>query len=171
MPEWPVWWLTGCNLLGPVLALLLGTVCESGVEKPRRRRRLERRCIQHLLRQAALGDMDTASVPLRIYLFICQRYQGRLAAVAQRQSNNASPTFSDEEVLTIYVFGPVEKRKTISEIHRYAQDHFAGWFPDLPTQKSYNRRLNRLSAVFAPLVQEALSEISCHETKDVRIAE
>ena len=117
--------------------------------------------------------MDTASTLIRIYLFICSRYQGRLAAVAQRQSNNDSPKFTDEEVLTVYVFGLVKKRKTISEIHEYMEDHFSDWFPDLPSYQSYNRRLNRLSAVFAPLVQEALSEISCQKTRNetIRIAD
>ncbi len=49
--------------------------------------------------------MDTRCVLIRIYLFICRRYQGRLSAVAQRQSNNSDPDFTDEEVLIIYVFG------------------------------------------------------------------
>jgi hypothetical protein len=117
--------------------------------------------------------MDTASTLVRIYLFICQRYRGRLAAVAQRQSNNAEPTFTDEEVLTIYVFGLIKKRTTISEIHRYAEDHFSEWFPDLPSYQSYNRRLNRLSAVFAPLVEDALAAINCEKTRGevVRIAD
>ncbi len=117
--------------------------------------------------------MDTASEPPRIYLFICRRYWGRFAAVAQRQSNNADPTFTDEEVLTIYVFGLIKKRTTISEIHEYVEEHFSGWFPDLPTYQNYNRRLNRLSAVFAPLAEEALSEVSCRETRDeiIRIAD
>jgi hypothetical protein len=117
--------------------------------------------------------MDTASEPHRIYLFICQRYRGRLAAAAQRQSNNAAPTFTDEEVLTVYVFGLIKKRTTISEIHQYAQEHFSEWFPDLPSYQSYNRRLNRMSAVFAPLVEEALSEVSCQKTRGeiIRIAD
>ena len=117
--------------------------------------------------------MDTTSTLVRIYLFICQRYRGRLAAAAQRQSNNADPDFTDEEVLTIYVFGLIKKRSTISEIHEYVEDHFSGWFPDLPSYQSYNRRLNRMSAVFAPLVEEALSMIDSENTrgKALRIAD
>jgi hypothetical protein len=101
----------------------------------------------------------------------------RLAAVAQRQSNNADPDFTDEEVLKTatasYVFGLIKKRSTISEIHQYVEDHFPDWFPDLPSYQSYNRRLNRLSAVFAPLVEGALSEIGCTKTSGemVRIAD
>jgi hypothetical protein len=60
--------------------------------------------------------------------------------VAQRQSNNSDPAFSDEEVLTIYVFGLIKKRTTISEIHEYIQDHVSDWFPDLPSYQSYNIR-------------------------------
>jgi len=82
--------------------------------------------------RAALGDTDTASVPLRIYLFISQRYRGQLAAVAQRQGNNADPTFTDEEVLTIYVFGLIKKRNSITAIRLCAQEHFSEWLPDLP---------------------------------------
>ena len=151
--------------------------CQSGVEKPRRRRRLERRCNQHLLQIAALGDMDTASTLVRIYLFICRRYRGRLQAMAQRQSNNADPAFTDEEVLKTatasYVFGLIRKRSSISKIHEYIRDHFSEWFPDLPSYQSYNRRLNRLSAVFAPLVEEALSEVRCTQTRKeaIRIAD
>jgi len=37
----------------------------------------------------------------------------------------------NEEVLTVYVFGLIKKRTTISEIHKYAEEHFSDWFPDL----------------------------------------
>nr|WP_251979584.1 transposase [Salinibacter ruber] len=66
---------------------------------------------------------------------------------------------TDEEVLTIYLFGLFKKRETVSDIHEYAKDHFSDWFPDLPTQKSYNRRPGRLSAVFSPPVEKALQKI------------
>jgi hypothetical protein len=70
-------------------------------------------------------------------------------------------------------FGPAEKRTTISGIHLCVEEHFLEWFPDLLTQKSYNRRLNRLSAVFAPLAREALSEVGCKKTPGemIRIAD
>jgi hypothetical protein len=92
--------------------------------------------------------------------------------VAQRQSKNADPTFTDDEVLTIYIVSLIRKPTTISEIHEYAQEHFSEWFLDLPSYQSFNRRLNRLSAVFATLVEEALSEVGCTKTRKevVRIA-
>lgn len=94
--------------------------------------------------------------------------QGGLWAVAQRLSNNSEPTFTDEtftdeEVLTIYLFGIIKRRKTIKGIYDYTADHLSGWFPELPSYGGYNQRLNRLNAVFAPLVQKALSEIGGEE--------
>ena len=104
--------------------------------------------------------MDPQYTLVRIYLFVCQHYQHRLRAAAQRQTGNSDPDFTDEEVLTIYLFGIIEKRRTISEIYDYTRHHFPDWFPDLPSYGGYNQRLNRLSAVFAPLVGKALKEVS-----------
>ena len=103
--------------------------------------------------------MDVQYTLVRIYLFVCRHYRGRLAATVQRQSNNSEPDFTDKEVLTVYLFGLAKKRETVSEIHEYAEEHFSDWFPDLPSYQSYNRRLNRLNAVFSPLVEKALEEI------------
>ncbi len=75
---------------------------------------------------------------IRIYLFVCQRKNLSVRRPA-RQSGPAAkqqqrdPEFTDKEVLTSAtascVFGPAEKRTTISEIHLCVEDHFSGWFP------------------------------------------
>jgi len=100
--------------------------------------------------------MDHRFALVWIYLFICER-SGHIEALPQRQSNNSRPDFTDEEVLTVYLFGLFRKRRSVSGIYQYARDHFAEWFPDLPSYQAYNRRLNRMSGVFAPLVEEALA--------------
>jgi hypothetical protein len=105
--------------------------------------------------------MDFRLTLIEIYLFICKR-SGRIEALSQRQSNNRDPAFTDEEVLTVYLFGLVQKRRSVREIYDYAADHFAEWFPELPSYQSYNRRLNRLTAVFAPLAEAALSQMGYH---------
>ena len=55
--------------------------------------------------------MDAQYTLVRIYLFVCRHYRGHLAATVQRQSNNDEPDFTDEEVLTIYLFGLFKKRE------------------------------------------------------------
>ncbi len=122
--------------------------------------------------------MDPQYTLVRIYLFVCRRYRHRLRACVQRQMGNARPDFTDEEVLTIYLFGItiylfgiIEKRRTISEIYDYTANHTSPiTFPAgsrifrptaaTTTHGGYNQRLNRLSAVFALLAGEPLKEVS-----------
>ncbi len=89
------------------------------------------------------------------------------------RAKNLDPTFTNEEVLPIYVFGLIEKRATVGKICEHVDDDFSEWLLDLPAQKSYNRCICRLSTVFAPFAQEALSEIEGKKTRGqmVRIAE
>jgi hypothetical protein len=77
--------------------------------------------------------MDSPRTLVWIYLFICKR-SGRIEALSQRPSNNSRPDFTDEEVLTVYLFGLFKKRRTVSEIHEYVREHFAEWFPALPSK-------------------------------------
>jgi len=113
--------------------------------------------------------MDWQRTLVRIYLFVLQALPARRpVGRSARLSNNSEPTFTDEtftdeEVLTIYLFGIIKRRKTIKGIYDYTADHLSGWFPELPSYGGYNQRLNRLNAVFAPLVQKALSEIGGEE--------
>ncbi len=96
---------------------------------------------------------------IRIYLFVCTCYRQQLWTLAQRLSNNHQPRFTDQEVLTIYLFGIIQKRRTIREIYDYTGDHLADWFPEMPSYGGYIQRLNRLSALFAPLIAEALVRV------------
>jgi len=115
---------------------------------------------------------DWENTLIRVYLFVCRYWTGRLQAVAQRQSNNSDPDFTDEEVLTIYLFGLIRDRETIKSIHEYAEDHFPEWFPDLPCYGGYVQRLNRLSAAFAPLTEAAIAEVDSEAVaQTLRIAD
>lgn len=123
--------------------------------------------------KTAFGDMDCRRTLIKIYLFICKR-SGRIEALTQRQSNNSRPDFTDEKVLAVYLFGLLRKRRSVSEIYQYVRDHFAEWFPELPSYQGYTgRRLNRMSAVFVPLARVALSEVDCSATRKeaIRIAD
>lgn len=95
---------------------------------------------------------------IRLYLYICHHYQGHLWVLAQRLSNNDQPPFTDEEVLTIYLFGIVKKHRTIQDIYDYVVDHLADWFPELPCYGGYVQRLNRLYEVFPSLVEQVLED-------------
>lgn len=97
---------------------------------------------------------------IRLYLYICHHYQSHLHLLAQRLSNNDQPTFTDEEVLTIYLFGIVKKHRTIRDIYDYTKDHLGDWFPQLPSYGGYVQRLNRLSEVFPRLIEQVLEDFA-----------
>ena len=93
-----------------------------------------------------------------LYVYICQSYARHLCGYAQRQSNNFQPDFTDEEVLTIYLFGIMRKCFELQAIYHYTHDHLRKWFPGLPSYQAYVARLNRLSDVFPPLVEHLLED-------------
>ena len=99
--------------------------------------------------------MDWQDKLIHLYVYICQQYdQKHLWFYTERMSNNDTPTFTDEEVLTIYLFGIMQQHTQIKAIYTYTKDHLSDWFPNLPTYAGYIQRLNRLCVVFAPLIEQ-----------------
>jgi hypothetical protein len=68
-------------------------------------------------------------------------------------SNHTDLSFSDEEVITLYLFGIIDKNLEIKQIYKYADRHLRCWFPKLPSYVAFVQRLNRISEVFAPLLE------------------
>ncbi|AKH38450.1 MULTISPECIES: hypothetical protein [Nitrosomonas] len=89
---------------------------------------------------------------ITIYLYVCKHYQQNLWAYSQRMSNHADLSFSDEEVITLFLFGVMDKHREIKGIYEYADRHLRDWFPRLPGYVAYVQRLNRVADVFAPLL-------------------
>ena len=84
-----------------------------------------------------------------MFLYISDLYNQELKFSCQRFSNNANPAFSDEEILTIYLFAMTNEQKfKIKQIHQYANDYLKSWFPLLPSYEAFNMRINRLSEAF-----------------------
>jgi hypothetical protein len=72
-------------------------------------------------------------------------------------SNNDRPRFTDQELMTAYLFGHWQGHFTQRRIHDYVAGHWREWFPHLPSYQAFNRRLNRLSAAFALVLQDCLA--------------
>ena len=96
---------------------------------------------------------------IALYLFVCQHYQTTLWAFAERFSNNNQPQFTDEELMTIYLFGTLKRHHSVRAIYDYTGDHLRQWFPDLPCYGGFIQRLNRLGSAFGQLADELLSLI------------
>ena len=72
---------------------------------------------------------------------------------AMRMSNNFKPQFSDEEVMTIYIYGVTQGYSKVKHIYKYTKGHLSDWFPLLPSYQAFNERLNNLPSCFEVLVQ------------------
>lgn len=94
---------------------------------------------------------------IQLYLWVCDMYDKHPTLKYQRWSNNpTAPDLSDQELLTIYLFGHLQKRFELKEIHTYAVQHWRAWFPALPSYQAFNRRLNQLDEVWSLLLGELL---------------
>ncbi|MEO1263709.1 MAG: transposase [Bacteroidota bacterium] len=98
---------------------------------------------------------------IALYLWVCEGFEEGAAAYAQRLSKNTKSFelgFTDEEAVTVYLYGITRKYTEVKDIHRYTKDHLLDWFPKLPSYEKFNSRLNFLNNVFGALAGKALSE-------------
>jgi hypothetical protein len=95
---------------------------------------------------------------IKIYMYICDLYEYELKYSCQRFSNNSNPEFTDQEILTIYLFtGSCQNYYQIKDIHTFANEYLRSWFPKLPSYQTFNYRLNLLSEVFRNLGEKLIS--------------
>lgn len=94
---------------------------------------------------------------ITLYLNICKFHDEQGQFVTQRFSPNNRPSFTDEEVLCIYLFGLMKGYNKIQRIHEFARENLHEWFPHLGSYQGYNHRLNRLADVL-PLMLQMLCE-------------
>lgn len=95
---------------------------------------------------------------IRLYCAVCDN-SSTIEAVMQRQSNNFRPQFSDEECITVYLWGISQRRFEQKTIYNYTKNHLLEWFPKLPSYQAFSDRLNRLAPAFQALAEYWLSVI------------
>ena len=97
--------------------------------------------------------MDWHAQLITLYLAVCNQWQAVGWAQAQRHAPYADLEFTDEEVVTIYLFAvAMEQKRQIKAIHRHAGRYWRDWFPRLPGYGAYVQRLNRLADCFPALL-------------------
>ncbi len=100
---------------------------------------------------------DKAFKLIKIYMYVCEQYDVNLCNYCQSYSNNSVPVFSDQEILTIYLFVGSEQHYTkIKEIHNFAKDYLLDWFPNLISYQTFNYRLNRMVGAVTELSKQLL---------------
>ena len=102
--------------------------------------------------------MDWETLLITLYLRICKEYRDKLWVSCQRFTNGGYKQFSDEEAMSIYIFGLLHGHHTIKAIHRFACCFLTPWFPALPSYSCFVHRLNRLHEPFRELIDSVQSE-------------
>lgn len=71
----------------------------------------------------------------------------------QRLSNNNCPKFTDDELITVYLWGLEMQLSTRKAIYNYTKTVLHDMFPALPSYQAFCRRLNRLAGAFRALAE------------------
>ena len=93
---------------------------------------------------------------IELYLLVCRAYDNQPDLKYQRLSN-FRPRCTDEELLTMYLFGHLQGLPQQRRIYQYMRQHWHAWFPALPSYQAFNRRLNELIPAFEQLISSALA--------------
>lgn len=98
---------------------------------------------------------------VKIYFFVCHNYETLLQYQCKRFTNNDIPEFTDQEIMTIYLFCVyAEKQFSIKVMYQFIQNYYSDWFPKLPSYVAFCTRLNRLADVFPILLNSMLNEFA-----------
>lgn len=106
--------------------------------------------------------MDWKSLLVKLYVHICDEFDQGIIMYTQRYSNNSAsivPAFTDQEAITVYLFGLLQRQREVKGVYDYAVDHLKDWFPTLPSYVKFNERLNRLNGALAALAQRMADQI------------
>jgi len=90
---------------------------------------------------------------ITLYCTVCRYYDSGISEQVQRFSNNSRPKFTDEEIITVYLWGIIQRRFEVKAIYNYTQMHLLDWFPQLPSYQAFDRRLGELAPAFSTLVE------------------
>lgn len=105
--------------------------------------------------------MDWQTRLISIYLTVCNIFdQQGFSHYLERMSNNKAVFMTDQEVLTIYLFGMMSHRRTIKQIHSFASDHFKDWFPNWIGYEAFVRRIDQMGEML-PAFLELLIDTEC----------
>jgi len=108
--------------------------------------------------------MDWQSQLISIYLTVCDLLKNGVSESSRRFSNNSHYAFTDEEAISLYLFGIISGHTTIKNIYNYTNSHLREWFPQLGGYEAFSYRLNRISDGFVALCERLVEQRQDAET-------
>ena len=99
---------------------------------------------------------------IAIYCHICQLCKySTVANEMQRISNNCRPKFTDEEVITCYIWGVLNGKSSVKHVYNFIRDYWGNWFPLLPKYHAFNHRINELCNVLPVILSVLMPSLPC----------
>jgi len=95
---------------------------------------------------------------IKLYCAICHYYDTTIVGEIQRLSNNFRPKFTDEECITIYLWGIANEKYEMKAMYEFINEYYGGWFPTLPKYESFVKRVGFLSSAFVALARILVNE-------------
>jgi hypothetical protein len=92
--------------------------------------------------------MDWQNQLITVFLTTCKFFPQLSPHSFLKISPNSNPLFTDEECITIYIFGILRNLKTVKSIHYFTKNFLSEWFPHLPSYQGFLFRLNNLNQLF-----------------------
>lgn len=106
---------------------------------------------------------------IKLYFYVCEDKDIQRYLSGMRMSNNQTTEFTDEEVMTVYIFGITQQFSKVKHIYKYTKRYLSDWFPLIPSYQAFNDRLNKLHCCFEVLVRSislrALQELEFKNEK------
>jgi len=98
---------------------------------------------------------------IRFYFYICDDKNSDLLAECTRFSPNNCPKFTDEELVTCYLFALGQGfSDSVKRAYAFIRDYWGDWFPNLPSYQAFNHRLNRLADYWQALIGRLLTPVA-----------
>lgn len=92
-----------------------------------------------------MENLETKTTKLvALYFLICEFKSKSPEAFILRKNPLQQGELSDEEALTIYIFGLLEGRDSCKKIYEFIKVYWRDWFPNLGSYQAFNERINRL---------------------------
>ena len=95
---------------------------------------------------------------ITLYCTVCKYYNSLLQVKTQSLNNNCRPQFTDEEIITVYLWGIMQRQFEVKAIYHYRM-HLLDWLPKLPSYQAFSRRLCELAPAFESLAGELISAL------------
>jgi hypothetical protein len=95
---------------------------------------------------------------ISLYCYVSDEYHSTVKAKCQRLSNNHQPEFTDEECITVYLWGMMNGHCKEKDTHKFVKEYHLRDFPKLPSYQKFNKRLNNLADAIIMLTEN----LTCH---------